>query len=235
MSNRVGGSGSSGVLWIGTESTFERRGSVAGGVRAVLRFARSEGEAPVNVIFHALTSTAVMAAASGVEAESRSSRRLRLAGAFGAGLCVHGVLDGLPHQYPLPAAPDVVAALALVALVGLLSRPSSRALLVASFSGAIAPDVVDLGPSMLASSVTAPLRHPLLFPWHWREGSGSIYDGRHVVVSITNHVIVVALSLLVLWASRSRWRKARREGELGDGLVEIPEPPRRSDARAQRG
>jgi hypothetical protein len=75
----------------------------------------------------------------------------------------------------------------------------------------LTPDIVDLGPGMFRS--TTGIWTPLVdlgphFPWHWPEGSGSMYPaashapertrildaGKNEIISWTNHLIVVAFA-----------------------------------------
>ena len=85
-------------------------------------------------------------------------------------------------------------------------------LLFASVSlASFAPDIVDLGPRILRSATE--IWMPALdasppFPWHWPDGSGSMYStlskapeptrvldiGHNRIISWTNHLIVVAFA-----------------------------------------
>lgn len=98
-------------------------------------------------------------------------------------------------------------------------RPTLALLFAVAMAGSLAPDVIDLGPDILRSKTgIAFLSHPHLCPWHWVDGSGSMYTGdrdrsrdlrlpANQRVSYTNHAIVVAFTgsciLGTLWCFRS--------------------------------
>lgn len=162
----------------------------------------------MNVSFHALTSLAIgHASAPHLErASSRWRAAAVVATACTLGLASHGVLDGLRHAYPLPSLADVVLAAVLgLGWIGLV-RPEFRVLFALVFASAVIPDVVDLGPALAAQHLGLAL--PQLpvrpFPWHWREGSGSLYrlTPHDAIVSWTNHAIIVAFSTVTIWSHR---------------------------------
>jgi hypothetical protein len=80
-----------------------------------------------------------------------------------------------------------------------------------TFLASFAPDIVDLGPKILhsAAGISTPMvgADPV-FPWHWPDGSGSMYltlsrgpdririldIGQNAVISWTNHLIVVVFA-----------------------------------------
>src|SRR5262249_57847106 len=85
------------------------------------------------------------------------------------------------------------------------------------------PDIVDLGPRMLHSATgiwTPGLAATPLFPWHWPDGSGSMYSmlskspepirildiGQNRIVSWTNHLIVVAFAASGIFANPPAFR-----------------------------
>jgi hypothetical protein len=162
----------------------------------------------MNVVFHTLVSLGLgCAAAARLDAGGRPAPTL--AGAFGLAILSHGVLDGLKHLYPLSSGLDVI--LALLFFAGWLALVPRRRwpLFVLLFAGAILPDLIDLGPRMANRhlGLDLPLPRAHLFPWHWPEGSGSLYDGRDAAVSLTNHLIVVAFSLAAILNNRRALRK----------------------------
>lgn len=157
----------------------------------------------MNVTFHALASVATAAGLSSPTPAAPSLARLGLG--FLIGVAVHGVLDVTPHSYPLGTVLDVACALLLVTLVGVMTRGCHWALLVACFLGAIFPDLVDLGPAIVNKHVGTNVPVVSLFPWHWRQFSGSIYDGRQALASLSAHLLVVATSAALLARYRQRF------------------------------
>src|SRR5262249_18408164 len=140
-----------------------------------------------------------------------------LGSAVSLGVLSHGVLDGLKHGYPIQTVPDVLCA-AVLAICWSLCVHRRFFLLFASVSlASFAPDIVDLGPRMLRSAgIWAPVPDATpLFPWHWPDGSGSMYSmlskapeptrildiGQNRIVSWTNHLIVVAFAVSGIFAN----------------------------------
>jgi hypothetical protein len=176
----------------------------------------------MNVTFHALAAAGIAHIAANPLDASRGgwfhrSDLCTIAPAVCLGVLSHGVLDGLKHGYPLRAAPDVLCA-SVLAIGWCLSVHRRFALLFAGvFLASFAPDIVDLGPKMLRSAgIWTPLADAgPLFPWHWPDGSGSIYPmssrappqmrildaGWNRFVSWTNHVIVVAFAASAIAAN----------------------------------
>jgi hypothetical protein len=170
----------------------------------------------MNVIFHVLAAAGIAHIAATRLEGSRDGSLCRSDGlVLGTAICLgvlsHGVLDGLKHGYPLRAVPDI--GLATLLTVGWCLCVRRRFLLL--FAGVIVasltPDIVDLGPAMLhsATGLSIPVVNAdHLFPWHWPDGSGSMYPmsgrapgrtgildtGQNRIVSWTNHLVVVAFA-----------------------------------------
>jgi len=181
----------------------------------------------LNTAFHALTGLAIgqTAASRLLEAEREEpaphipddARALYVrVAAYTFLLCVmsHGVLDGLPHEYPLRALGDTLWTLGLVFGWMLFIQPRFRPLLVIAFLGAELPDLIDHVPRDLNRHLHLNLPVlPKLFPWHYRGGSGSLSG--HVppmarIASLVNHVIVVTFAATLMWLSRNALRAGPR-------------------------
>jgi hypothetical protein len=170
----------------------------------------------VNVTFHCAASIGVAHMISRPLVDAASMGWLRNTGiavsAFLLGVLSHGVLDGLLHQYPVPLMIDPLAAVAVLAIYCCLVQHRFRLLFILTFTGAVLPDVIDLGTAianrLLGSHLPTPaewlgFRLPAghFFPWHWPEGSGSIFGGSRLVVSLTNHIIVMSFVLAAIWTT----------------------------------
>jgi hypothetical protein len=141
-----------------------------------------------------------------------------LAPVFALGIFSHGILDGLWHQYPVPMRLDPLLSLILFLLWNAFIQRRFRLLLGVAFLGAILPDLVDLGPAIAGQfglhlpnlsrllGLHLPAAH--LFPWHWPQGSGSIFDGSRRFVSLTNHFIVICFSAVAVWANRGIFKRS---------------------------
>jgi hypothetical protein len=170
----------------------------------------------MNVTFHVITGAGIAHVAAIQIRNSRNGwfcrRDLTVAGmAIFLGVLSHGVLDGLKHGYPIRPAPDVLCAGLLALCWCLFARHRYRLLFASVILASLAPDIIDLGPKMLRSTLgimtpMADLGH--LFPWHWPDGSGSMYPaashapertrildtGQNEIISWTNHLIVIAFA-----------------------------------------
>lgn len=111
----------------------------------------------------------------------------------------HGVLDYMLHCYPLPSKWDVIIGLCIMVASTLIVRKYYRVIVLAAFAGCVFPDVVDLLPSILNKQLgwQIPVT-PKLFPWHWKENSGSIYNG-NCETSFINHWATVLFAVLMVF------------------------------------
>jgi hypothetical protein len=166
----------------------------------------------MSVVFHTLVGAAIAhAAATTLRRPDGGVGRpgLRLLIVVGLlALLSHGVLDGLKHGYPLTPLVDVGASLILATGWCMLVRRPLRLVFAVALAGSFAPDVIDHTLPILRDQAHLPVPlNPLgpMFPWHWGEGSGSLYAGaphkchdlaarRNGAVSLTNHVLVVGLA-----------------------------------------
>ena len=162
----------------------------------------------MNVIFHTLASVATAAVLSTQLKEKKPINSITgltiLVIGFTTGILLHGLLDWIPHQYPLPSVLDVVVSLILFSIIFMLAHNEARWILFACFLGAIFPDLVDLGPAILNRQMQLHLPTAKIFPWHWKEYSGSIYDGSRHWLSIFNHLVVAGMSGCLILKFRQR-------------------------------
>ena len=174
----------------------------------------------MNVTFHTLTALATAAVLSSTKAgrprreSSAPSPMPGLAVGFVAGILVHGLLDFVPHSYPIKSIPDVVLSLALFVAALAFAKPQYRLLIASCFLGSILPDLVDLAPAIMNKRLGCSLPVIKIFPWHWHQYSGSIYNGNRVWASVSYHVVVVSLSASLLYAYR--------KSLFGQGTDRIP-------------
>lgn len=160
----------------------------------------------MNVTFHVIGSFATAAVLSLEKTEnwlSLSALKKYLIG-FVAGILVHGVLDLLPHQYPIPSKVDVVLALLLLLLFLFVSQKQNFLLILIGFAGCVFPDVIDLGPVIVDKyfGISLPRLPFRLFPWHTIEYSGSIYDGSRGLESAIYHISFLLICFSLLYAYR---------------------------------
>ena len=167
----------------------------------------------MNVTFHALGSFATAAVLSLKSAEGeffglkKSSTWLKMLIGFVAGILVHGVLDFLPHQYPLPSKFDVIFALVLLALTIFLAQKQNWLLILVCFGGAIFPDVLDLSAEIAKKylGISLPSFSFKIFPWHWKQYSGSIYDGSRSLESNIYYISILLICFGLIYAYRKQF------------------------------
>jgi hypothetical protein len=129
---------------------------------------------------------------------------------FVAGIVEHGVMDYVPHSYPIPSAVDVVISIALFMVAVAQTKPQFRVLVTACFIGSIFPDLVDLGPRILNHHLGWALPTVSIFPWHWPQYSGSLYDGAMRAQSAVSHGIVIGLCVSLCWFYRHSLFRLKR-------------------------
>ena len=161
----------------------------------------------MGVTFHALTSVSIAATIAAQTKNPLDGMHLKGHGVFLLIiLCVcilsHGILDVLPHQYPLPASVDVVMSLIGITGVAFCTKKDRRFLLLFCFLGCLLPDVIDLTFPILNRKLGMAFPTYRIFPWHWPAYSGSIFDGRRLFESTCYHSVVVSLCLLIVYVYR---------------------------------
>ena len=156
----------------------------------------------MNVLFHTLAGGAIAVLLAPQENTKSLSKGLRCASAFVLGILSHGLLDWAPHCYPIASKVDVIVSLAIMIFAFFRSAKAFRPILIAAFVGAILPDVLDLSPAILAKQTgwNVPV-FPHFFPWHWKEYSGSVYNG-DCATSNWIHLLLVIVAGLVFWRRR---------------------------------
>ena len=163
----------------------------------------------MNVTFHALGSFATAAVLSlGASENWRSISALKkYAIGFAAGILVHGILDYLPHSYPLPSKFDVIFAISLSGGMLYLVQKQNRFLVLVCFAGCVFPDVVDLSPTIIKKylDIEIPALPFRVFPWHLKKYSGSIYDGSRQIESNIYHFSFLLICFGLLYANRKRF------------------------------
>ncbi len=173
----------------------------------------------MNVAFHELVGIAIAHEASAAlgpptayDGGSTTQRRGTIwAAAFGLAVLSHGILDGLPHYYPLGIWPDTVVSIAFLAFWLTRVPRWMRVPVIVVCVGSLLPDIIDHVPRDLNRHLHLGLPEwPKLFPWHWREGSGSIpgKTGPLWRVSVANHAIVVAFCVTAFIRTRQLLRRS---------------------------
>lgn len=159
----------------------------------------------MNVLFHTVSAVGVVAMvtdASVIKSGISRSAMIVAAVALLSAVFFHGVLDYLPHCYPVHSRWDVIIGFCITVAGILVVRRPYRLIVSSAFAGCILPDIIDLLPSILNKYLgwQLPVTQQF-FPWHWTENSGSIYNG-NCETPFINHWSVVIFVFLIVYARR---------------------------------
>ncbi|WP_114791646.1 hypothetical protein U0035_18030 [Niabella yanshanensis] len=159
----------------------------------------------MNVLFHTVSAIGVVAMVTDTSViKSGNSRKAIVPAAIAFFLAVffHGILDYMPHCYPVQSRWDVILGLCIMVAGTLMARRPYQLIVAAAFWGCILPDIIDLLPAILNKYLGWKIPViPKLFPWHWKENSGSIYTG-NCKTSLINHWSVLIFALSIVYARR---------------------------------
>ncbi|MCX2745339.1 hypothetical protein OO013_15785 [Mangrovivirga sp. M17] len=156
----------------------------------------------MNVIFHIAAGTAIIAGHSNFRNDSLSNQvKLSITG-FTLGVISHGILDYSPHCYPINSKWDAIVGLILILFALWKSRMKWISIVGFIYLGSLFPDLVDLSPGILngLTGINLP-EYDNIFPWHYHEYSGSIYNGDCEVSSV-NHFLTILFCGLTVWLNR---------------------------------
>ena len=163
----------------------------------------------MNVTFHTTGALATAAFLSSTQVHAVSEDRTvprcsLLIGVIAvvAGIVEHGIMDYLPHSYPIPSGVDVFVSITLFVVAIGLTRPKFRVLVTACFIGSILPDLVDLGPPILNRHLDWTLPTVRIYPWHWPQYSGSLYHGAKKLQSVVSHSVLIGVCVSLCWFYR---------------------------------
>jgi hypothetical protein len=155
----------------------------------------------MNVLFH--TTTALGIAVLFTYTKSKKPSIVTSIFVFISGILSHGVLDIIPHCYPIPSKLYVSLGLLMILTAIWFSNKNYRTLVLSAFIGCIIPDLIDLSPSILNKQLGWNLPvFDKLFPWHFKQFSGSIYTDDCTISTMNHSIVVIALGA-ACWYRRS--------------------------------
>ncbi|MCX7748089.1 MAG: hypothetical protein N2645_14575 [Clostridia bacterium] len=131
-----------------------------------------------------------------------------LLGGMSLNVLLHAILDILPHSYPLSGKIDVILSLVIYAMLIILMNRQYIPVFLSCFLGRTLPDVIDLGSGIFNKIFDTGLPTVKIFPWHWPQYSGSIFDGSNFYISFINHQIVIISFVLTVYIKRELILKA---------------------------
>lgn len=158
----------------------------------------------MNIFFHVATVVGVTATLTDTNriGSGKDSFKTGLLSMF-CSCIVHGILDYLPHTYPLSPKLDIAISLIIIFILVWKANKQYRIIVSLAILGSILPDLIDLLPSILEKYIGLSLPvYDKVFPWHRTEYSGSIF-GKSDVVSDINHILVLIIICIVCWCRRT--------------------------------
>ncbi len=165
-----------------------------------------KGEFFLNIIFHTTSAIASGIVVSSVLDKKHSNKwhiknRVLLFCVL-INVILHGALDLLPHSYPLRGKFDVILSLSILIGIHIFIKSKYIFVFASCFFGSILPDIIDLGPAIVNKLNIVNLPVVKIFPWHWPQYSGSIFDNSNFYISFLNHLIVSSFFILVIYIYR---------------------------------
>lgn len=165
----------------------------------------------MNVLFH--TTTALGIAVLFTHTKSKRPSITTSIFVFIIGILSHGILDTIPHCYPIPSKLDVSLGLLMILTATWFSHKKYRIIVLSAFIGCIMPDLIDLSPAIVNKQLGWNLPvFDKLFPWHFKQFSGSIYTDDCTISTMNHSIVVIALGA-ACWYRRSVVKVMFRKGE----------------------
>jgi len=158
----------------------------------------------MNVLFHTTTAIGIVALLTNTNKIERTKYSIQTGIiVFIVGILSHGILDYIPHCYPIPSKLDVLLGSLMILTGVVLSNKRYRMIVALAFLGSIIPDLIDLSPAIMNKQLGWQL--PIfnkIFPWHLKAYSGSIYTGQ-CTISTINHLVLMVLIGITFLCRRS--------------------------------
>jgi hypothetical protein len=165
----------------------------------------------MNVIFHSALSIGISAAVINpitIEKENNLTTVKLISILFCLGIISHGLLDIIPHCYPINSKIDFLISLFIICTTILCLNKRYRVLVAFSFIGALFPDIIDLSIPILNKYAYLNLPvHENYFPWHWKYYSGSIYSSDCTKSSIYQAILLASI-IIVCYLNRWKYYSA---------------------------
>ena len=157
----------------------------------------------MNIFFHTAMSVSIAVMLYDTDQDGKKKFLICFI-AFIVGVIVHGILDYVPHGYPIPTIIDILISVLLIGVLFWRISTDFRLLLLSSFAGNIFPDLIDLLPKLMDKYLHTTIGHNNnIFPWHWSQYSGSLYGG-HYQVSYLNHILVIIIFFIIVFLNRNK-------------------------------
>ena len=161
----------------------------------------------MNVIFHITAGVTIFSLVSKKETKEDKINLLVYVFSFVLGVISHGILDYIPHCYPLNSKVDVILGLFIILILLYVVKEHVKLLIAIILLGCISPDIIDLSPKILNSifDINLPI-FDNIFPWHFYDYSGSIYNDDCKVSSL-NHLLTLVFCTIIIFFNRTNLQK----------------------------
>jgi hypothetical protein len=161
----------------------------------------------MNVLFHLSVGVGIISTFS--NNKTISAKHIFAGGILG--VLSHGILDYIPHCYPINSKVDALVGLSFLIGFLLLVKNKWRLLSVVVLVGCILPDLIDLGPTIVNKLLNFNIFPEFnnFFPWHYHDYSGSIYN-QVCSVSNVNHFLTLLFSGTLVFLNIDCFRRIFR-------------------------
>ena len=152
----------------------------------------------MNLVFHTLFSISTSSMCAKKAEEDNKSLQYIVIG-FTGNIIGHGIMDLIPHNYPLTTITDVVISFIIFLISIAFIKKKCLSAVSLCFLGGILPDLIDKG---LLSIIGA--NNLKVFPWHWYNVINFFYKWYfdYIEYFYAFNIIVISLSVLILIFNR---------------------------------
>jgi len=151
----------------------------------------------MNLIFHTVLSVSTsLIFAKKIVKTDKSIKYLGLG--FISNIIMHGVMDLVPHNYPVTTMADISISFTFFLLSIIFVRREFLTPVFFCFLGGVLPDLIDKGFfRVLRINIK-------LFPWHWTNVINFFYKWyfNHTWLFITSNILAIVVSICLLWINR---------------------------------
>jgi len=117
---------------------------------------------------------------------------------FASNVIMHGVMDLLPHNYPVSTFVDVFVSFAFFLFSILFIKREYITTVGLCFLGGVLPDLIDKGLFRILR-----IRSFKLFPWHWPNVINYFYKWYiHASLFKIFNILALLVSVILLWINR---------------------------------
>ena len=167
----------------------------------------------MNVLFHMAVGATIIVGITKINEEGQFENKKISVFGFVLGVLSHGILDYIPHCYPINSKVDVISSLIVFLLLIYYVKKKFKILVITTLLGSIFPDLIDLSPGIMNSlfNINLPL-FDNIFPWHFQNYSGSIYINNCNISNI-NHVLTILFCFIIFVLNKEKLKIIIKENE----------------------